>query len=52
LSVLDYLDENLFTEVVSSDGDNEIGDNQESDHRSDISNSEKHDAQAVPLGSG
>jgi hypothetical protein len=33
LSVLNCVDENL-SEVESSDNDNEIGDNQESDHKS------------------
>jgi hypothetical protein len=50
-SILECVDENI-SEVESSDNDNEIGDNQESDHRSGTSDSNQGDGQAVPVASG
>jgi hypothetical protein len=51
VSLLDCVDENL-SEAESSDRNNEIGDNQESDCKSCTSDSEQSDSQAVPVVSG
>jgi hypothetical protein len=40
VTIFDCVDDN-FSEVESSDSDNEIGDNQESDHKSGTSDSEQ-----------
>jgi hypothetical protein len=44
VSILECVDENL----ESSDSDNETGDNQESDYKGGISNSEQSDRKAAP----
>jgi hypothetical protein len=51
VSVLDCVDDNI-SEVESSESDNEIGDNQECDYRSGISDSEQSDRQVAPAISG
>jgi hypothetical protein len=51
VSILDYVDGN-FSEVESSDSDNEIGDSQEFDCKSSTSVGEQSDRQVVPVVSG
>jgi hypothetical protein len=47
VSVLNCVDENI-SEVESNNSDNETCDNQESHHRSSISDSEQNGGKAVP----
>jgi hypothetical protein len=51
VSILDCVDENL-SEVEPSDSDDEICDNQESDHRRGLSDSEQSHRQVDPVASG